>query len=237
MSIPEPQISSTLNTPQMPSILIYGPGKIGKTFTTATTSPRPLLINTDRATQGLDTQNIPKVDVDDVRQLPGILEKCRTDWVNDFDTYILDDITEVGEMFVRACHDETIVSEYGKKFKGESIYGELAIFMLDFIHRFRALSILGKFPVAICKEDKYAESNTGLTLFQPEFPGKKIRNRLPHMFSEIYHAEWWEDPQKVKHRVLRTRRNNQINAGSTSGKVGEIEFFNMSVILQKLTGN
>lgn len=232
-----PVIQTTLNMLYRPTFIVYGPGKVGKTYTCASTAPAPFVLNTDRGVESLRKLDIPYATISDTRQLDWFFQQAEGPFKGKYKTLILDDFTEVGDMFIRECDAGIHVNESGKAIKGKQIYGELGRFALPFIHRFRRLAELGYYVVLICKETKFQDSLTGATLRGPNFPGNVIKDLLDHLLSEIYHVELWTDPatQQV-HRTVRTKRTNQLAAGSRCGDLAEIEFLNLSAIFAKMEG-
>jgi len=74
----------------------------------------------------------------------------------------------------------------GKKANGESLYGDSAAACLNIIRDLRTLPNV--FVVLIFKQVSFRD-NIGRMSVTPCLPGKKVLSEIPHMTSEVWHAE------------------------------------------------
>lgn len=185
----------------------------------------------DHGLSSLRGYKIPYVTMEKWTDLDWFYDQCIGPWIGKVKTIIIDDLTAMGEMYLKDA-----LPRHKNKMQA---YGELNEWALDQIHRFRKLTDIGYYVVFLCKEEKVTDHTTGGLLWGPAFPGKAVQQMLDYLVEEVYHFELWTDPNepdptKNVHRVLRTKRTNQIAAGSRFGKLGEIEYANLQQIYQKM---
>lgn len=228
------EIKTTLGKHYEPTFVIYGAGKIGKTHLISTMS-RPFVGNLDRGTCSLGDFDIPYVDIMQSNQIDQFYDMVVANR-NNYDWVVIDDLTELGDLRMREMKSGIVKQKSGKAYENKmQMYGDMADWCLERMHKFRNLyAEYGLYVAFNCKEEKIHDPRTGGQIMGPMFPGKQIQNLLDHFCSEIYHLELWTDENQVSHRVLRTQRNNALDAGSRFGKLGELEFANMTAIIDKM---
>ncbi len=229
------QIQTTKNSKVSPVVLIYGAAGVGKTFLA---NPQDcsdaVVIDVDMGLSSLRSFDVPFLSVRKPEDIKNCLEMARLNNFGypkgeGFKTIILDDLTELGLLWLR-----TNKSSFKNPMKA---YGELADWAMQIIHDFRALSEIGFNVVFLCKEEKIQDHTTGGLIWNPAFPGKQIQGMLDYLVGEVFHMEIYVDPNdesQEKKRVFRTMRTPQIAAKSRYGKFGELEYANLNSIFSRM---
>lgn len=197
----------------------------------AATAPSPIIADVDCGLSSLRGVNIPFVTIEKWQDMDWFYAQCIGPWKGTHKTVIIDDLSAMGEMYL-------VDAKTRHKNKMQA-YGELNDWALTQIHRFRKLAEIGYYVVFLCKEEKIKDHNTGGLIWGPSFPGLAVTGMLDFLVGEVYHFELWTDPNNADlatntHRVLRTKRTNQIAAGSRFGKLGELELANLTSIYSKM---
>lgn len=219
------QIYTTNTVKVTPCVVLYGPAKSGKTRMIPT-CPAPFIISSDRGLASIRDKNIDFAPVASYTQFKEAIAFAKSSAANKYQTIVIDDLSEVAEQF--------LVEEKPKHKNLMQAYGVLNDEMMKIIREFRSIA---KFIVLICKQDKIKDETTGGLLFAPYIPGQAVQKMLPFLVDEVYHMESWTDTTTgTTYEVVRTKRDaqNQYEAGSRSGKLGEIEFANFTDIFQKI---
>lgn len=221
------QILTTASVQVTTHCLIYGPAKSGKTRLLAT-APNPIICSSDDGLSSIRESDIPFVAVRNWKETQDFVTwAINSQEAKRFHTICFDDLTEICEQF--------LVEERPRHKNTMQAYGRLNDEVMLLIRRLR--EIRGQHVVLIAKQERIKDELTGGMLYSAMIPGKAVQSTLPYLIGEVYHMEQWVDPQsKIAYEVLRTKRDpaNQYDAGSRSGKLGEIEFANLTAIFQKV---
>lgn len=230
------QIVSCANSSYIPHPLVYGPGKIGKTYL-ATTAEQPIIIDTDAGTGSLlEFPNIPRIPCPnwqtfETEIFPWVMEDRNSQKIGasikQFKTVFIDDLTELAEQF--------LVAEKPKHKNLMQAYGTLNDRMGELIRTIRVATHITF--VTICKRDRIQDGTTGGLIYGPMIAGRALGPQIPHLFGEIYHMEFWTNPNDGKaYRMFRTRRDaaSQYEAGTRSSKLHELEYANVKHVLDKI---
>jgi len=228
------QIQTTKNSKVSPVVLIYGAAGVGKSYlANPENCDRPIVIDLDKGLSSLRQFDVPFVSINSANDIQDCLNQAKGNFGyadgQGFKTIILDDLTEMGMMWLR---------QNKASFKNlMQAYGEMADWSMQIIHEFRALSEFGFNVVFLCKEEKIQDHSTGGLIWGPQFPGKQIQSMLDYLVGEVFHMEIYVDPadeSQQKHRVFRTVRTPQIAAKSRYGKFGELEYANLNSIFSRM---
>jgi hypothetical protein len=205
--------------------LIYGPAKSGKTRL-ALTAPNPIICDMDKGLSSIREANLPYIACPTFTAYMAFHRwVCTSPEAKPFQTIIIDDLTELAELF--------LVDEKPKHKNLMQAYGALNDTMMLLIRELRALP--DRNVVLLCKQEKIKDESTGALIYGPKIPGQAVGPMLPYLMGEVYHIEKWTDPNtKQTHDVLRTQRDNSVDAGSRSGKLGVFEFANLTNIFAKV---
>jgi AAA domain len=219
------KIQNTNTVKSQTHCLVYGPSKSGKTRLIPT-SPQPIICSTDNGLSSIREHQIPFVECKTYAEVQEFVE-----WVmkspdsKKFQTIVFDDLTEIGE--------QILIAEKPKHKNLMQAYGALNDEINFLIRKLRNLQ--DQNVVFICKQERIKDEATGGLIYGPKIPGQAVSQALPYLVGEVYHTEVWVDPKDSKsYEVLRTKRNNQCDAGSRSGKLGELELANLGAIFQKV---
>lgn len=203
--------------------LIYGRAKSGKTRL-APTAPKPFIVSTDAGLSSIREYDLPFHNVKAHKDYLLVEQAFQKGELSNYQTLIIDDLTELAEIFLteRKPHYKNL----------KQAYGDLNDEMMRVIRFWRCQEQIT--VVFICKEEKTKDEYTGAITYGPCIPGKAVSPMLPYLLGSVYHMEIWTDPATGKnHEVLRCKQNNQYEAGDRSGKLGELEFPNLSSIFAK----
>lgn len=205
--------------------LVYGPAKSGKTRL-ALTAPSPIICDLDKGLSSVREANLPYVQCQNFNEYMAFHKwLCGSKEAKQFSTPIIDDLTELGELF--------LVDEKPRHKNLMQAYGALNDCMMMLIRELRALQ--DRNIVFLCKQEKIKDEGTGALIYGPKIPGQAVGPMLPYLLGEVYHLEKWTDPNtKQTHDVLRTQRDNSIDAGSRSGKLAVFEFANLTNVFAKV---
>lgn len=226
------QIESTKNSTVSPAILIYGAAGVGKTYlANPETCESPIVVDVDMGLSSLRAFDVPFVSIKNPNDIAEFIQLVKSNFNdgNQFKTIILDDLTELGMMWLRLNK-----ASFKNPMKA---YGEMADWAMQIIHEFRGFTQLGYQVVFLCKEEKVQDQTTGGLIWSPAFPGKQIQNMLDYLVGEVFHMEIYVDPadeNQQKHRVFRTVRTPQIAAKSRYGKFGELEYADLTSIFSRM---
>lgn len=226
------QIESTKNSTVSPAILVYGAAGVGKTcLANPQTCESPIVVDVDMGLSSLRDFDVPFVSIKNPNDIAEFIQLVKSNFNNasQFKTIILDDLTELGMMWLRLNK-----ASFKNPMKA---YGEMADWAMQIIHEFRGFTQLGYDVVFLCKEERIADYTTGGLIWGPAFPGKQIQSMLDYLVGEVFHMEIYVDPAdetQQKHRVFRTARTPQIAAKSRFGKFGELEYANLISIFSRM---
>lgn len=205
--------------------LIYGPAKSGKTRL-ALTAPAPIICDLDKGLSSVREANLPYVQCGSYSQYLAFHKWVTTSpQAKQFQTIIIDDLTELAELF--------LIDEKPKHKNLMQAYGALNDAMMLLIRELRALQ--DKNVVLLCKQERVKDETTGGLIYGPKIPGQAVGPMLPYLVGEVYHIEKWTNPEdKQTYDVLRTVRDNSVDAGSRSGKLAPIEYANLAHVFAKV---
>lgn len=205
--------------------LIYGPAKSGKTRL-ALTAPAPIICDLDKGLSSVREANLPYVSCANYSSYLAFHKwVCTSPEAKQFQTVIIDDLTELAELF--------LIDEKPKHKNLMQAYGALNDAMMLLIRELRAIP--DKNVVLLCKQEKIKDENSGMILFGPKIPGQAVGPMLPYLVGEVYHIEKWTNPEdKQTYDVLRTQRDNAVDAGSRSGRLNVFEYANLANIFAKV---
>lgn len=204
--------------------LVYGKAGSGKT-TLCGTAPNPLIISAEAGLLSLRKKNIPVLIVKTAQDVWDALEWCRTDAVkNGIQTIALDSISEI---------TETILTNEKKKSKDpRQAYGEMATATIEMVKAFRDLP--GLHVIVTAKEIAATDPISGVARAQPTAPGQQVGPALPYLFDEVFHAATDKDQQGKTFHYLRTHAAFNADAKDRSGALDEIEYPDLTNIINKI---
>lgn len=190
------------------------------------TCPNPIVCSTDNGLSSIREFNIPFVECNFWKEVDDFITWIlKSNEAKKFDSFILDDLTEAAEQILKEEKPKT------KNIK--QAYGTLNDCIQGLIRDLR--TIKDKSVVLICKQERFINEMNGAISYGPLIPGKAVNQQLCNLLGEIYHTEtFFEQATGVTHEVLRTKANDQYEAGSRSGKLFELEPANLGYIFQKV---
>ncbi len=206
--------------------LVYGDSGVGKTVLCAT-APAPLIISAEAGLLSLAKVSIPVLVVNNIVDLNDIYK-----WITEsaeakqFQTICLDSISEIGEKVL--ANSKLIVKD------PRMAYGEMAEKLLLLVKAYRDLPYRNVYFSAKMEKDK--DEVSGMMLYQPMMPGKKIGPQLPYLFDEVFRLGVGKDQQGKDYRFLQTSADLQYVAKDRSGTLAAIEQPNLTYIFNKIKG-
>lgn len=211
------QIQSTNDLILGKSICLYGPGGSMKTRSILT-APNPIVLSTDEGLSVIRKEKaVPFCRAMKFADCIEFYQLCLNRFCNEFQTIVIDDVTEIAELHMRETNEASI-RKTGKKADGRQMFGDAAEAVLNLIRDFRVLPNV--FMIMIFKETKF-QDDMGRFSAWPDIPGKKILSKIPHMFSEIWHAEVINQQDEHGNIIpipcFRTHRMEGIEAKTRSG--------------------
>lgn len=218
------QIKSTSTVEISPHCIVFGPAKSGKTRLIPTLE-NPIICSTDSGLASIRGFNHACVECNNWNEVASFNEWATSDSAerNQFKEIVYDDLTEMAGLY--------LVMALAANKDGRKAYGQMGEEMMYF---FREMRKLKQQTVVLLSKEERIQNEKGELLYSPMLPGQALQPLVPYMFGQIYHMEAWTAPDGVVHEVLRCKRNNQIEAGDRSGKLGEIEFANLGEINRKV---
>lgn len=213
-------------------VLVYGRTGAQKTRL-ITTTPRPIILSTDKGLLSLSGFNIPVIEIEDLDDFEeafnylGLAEN-----INKWDTLCLDDASQLSRNIVVKYLNTK--NRSGGKMHGEAAYGAMQMDMEKIINNL--LNIKGKNVYVIAKQDR-VEDNLGKVTYTAKFEGRKLREYIPFKFDFFLHAYTVADPNGGKHPIsqLKSVQDDSYEAKDRTGKLEPIEFGNLTNLIAKVS--
>lgn len=202
--------------------LVYGHAGVGKT-TLSTTMPNPVIISAEGGLLSIKDSNIPYVEVSNMSDLNEIYSWLLTPEGNQFDSVILDSLSEIGEVVL--IHEKTQNKD------GRAAYGEMATQMTALIRAFRDLP--GKNVLMTAKVEK-SQDETGRMMYAPSMPGAKLGQTLPYFFDLVLALRVEKDADGVAQRALMCDSDGLWMAKDRSGKLQAWEQPDLGAIIKEI---
>ena len=206
-------------------ILVYGKAGTGKT-TLCGTAPAPLIINAESGLLSLRGKSIPVVSIKTMQDVWDVFTWLGSPAAADIQTVCVDSISEIAEVL--------LASEKRKTKDPRQAYGALNEEMVTLVKAFRDLP--KKHVVVTAKEAMSTNDVTGVVTYGAASPGRTVGPALPYLFDEVLHASTGRDQAGKVYHYLRTRADMQIDAKDRSGVLDEIEYPDLTNIINKIKG-
>lgn len=202
--------------------LIYGKSGVGKT-PLLITAPGMCLISAEKGL--LSVQRMRATACIVINSYPEMIEVMtwcyQSQEAKQFYTFGLDSVSEIAELVLAK---ELSINKDPRK-----AYGNLATEMIKLAKYFR--DIPTKNTVLIAKEEYDKDETTGVTLYQPQFPGQKLGPAMPYYFDETLRMV-----EINGQRALATKLNFQQFARDRSGNLAEYEPPDLTHVFRKILG-
>ena len=204
--------------------LVYGAAGVGKT-TLCGTAPSPLIISAEAGLLSLRRKNIPVLIVNSIQDVRDALAWCKVNAVaQKIQTVCLDSISEI---------TETCLTDHKKRTKDpRAAYGDMATEIVELVKSFRDLPSLHVLVTA--KQVVYTDPISGSNKAGPTAPGQTVGPALPYLFDEVFHAATDKDGAGQTYHYLRTKASYNADAKDRSGSLDEIEFPDMTNVINKI---
>ena len=204
--------------------LVYGAAGSGKTSLCGT-APSPLIISAEAGLLSLRSQSHPVLTINNAAELDEAFNWCQMEAVkNGIKTVCLDSISEIVEQILK--------DEKSKTKDPRAAYGEMANKAIDIAKRFRDLP--GLHVLITAKQVTATDPITGVAKAQPTAPGQQVGPALPYLTDLVLHAATDKDAEGKTFYYLRTRAAFNAEAKDRSGALDELEYPNMTNIIQKV---
>jgi hypothetical protein len=213
LSVPQIHSTAQVGVTQGLKGIVYGMSGKGKTVLGAS-APRPLFLSAERGLLSLRRFNLPYINIDSLVTLRNAFDWCSTPKANQFDTLILDSLSEVAEI--------TLAEQKGKTKDGRKAYGDMAEIITEIAKDFR--DIPRKHCVLICKQGTAVDGPSGARFNLPAFPGQQLEKWAPYWYDFIFQLETFsgEQPGQIV-RALRTQPDQYNQAKDRSGALATWE--------------
>lgn len=213
-------------------ILVYGRSGMGKTMLCAT-MPDACILSAENGLLSLSEANqlrvfkksvdIPVIHVTCLKDLEDAYEFLTENEHGKLLNPCLDSVTEIAE--------QVLINELKKCSDPRQAYGELHSKMMVILRDFRDMP--GRHVLFIAQEEARAQNEA--TLFGPAMPGKKLGQKSPYVFDEVFHMGIGKTPEGVEYRFLQTTPDVQYDAKDRSGCLDAVEEPNLSNVIAKIT--
>lgn len=206
-------------------MLVYGIAGSGKT-TLATTCPNPIIISAEAGLLSIKDADLPYIQVskiDDVYEAYSWLTE--TDEGKQFDTIVLDSISEIGEVCL--SHEKATAKD------PRAAYGNMQDLMQGIIRAFR--DIPDRHILFTAKVEKQ-QDEMGKILYSPSMPGNKMGQALPYFFDLVMALRVEKDDEGKNQRALQCDTDGIWQAKDRSGKLDAWELPDVSDLINKISG-
>lgn len=207
-------------------LVLYGASGTGKTVMGAT-APNPIYISAEKGLLSLANQDIPYIEVKSLNSLDEAYKYCRK---SDFDTIVIDSISEVTQTVLDQTRKELLAASSTGKIDVRQAYGKIAESIGFMIRNFRDID--GKNVVFIAKERKVENDDDGTITFEAYLPGKVLPFDLPYLVDEVLCLQI----SKKGERFLQTQIDRKRICKDRSGRLDEFERPDLTAIFNKIKG-
>lgn len=208
-------------------LVLYGASGVGKTVMGAT-APNPIFISAEKGLLSLANQDIPYIEV---KSLDSLDEAYKYTRKSEFDTIVIDSISEVTQTVLDQTRKELISNSSTGKIDVRQAYGKIAESIGFMIRNFRDID--GKNVVFIAKERKVEDEDSGTITFEAYLPGKVLPFDLPYLVDEVLCLQI----SKKGDRFLQTQIDRKRICKDRSGKLDEFERPDLTAIFDKIRGD
>lgn len=203
--------------------LVYGQAGAGKT-TLATTMPKPIIISAEGGLLSISGSDIPFVEVSTMDGLFEVYQWLTTAEADQFDSVILDSISEIGEVVL--IHEKKVNKD------GRAAYGEMQVKLTEIIRAFRDLP---KHVLMTAKLEK-TQDEMGRVLYGPSMPGAKMGQQIPYFFDTVFALRVEKDAEGNTRRALMCDSDGLWQAKCRIHGVNTWEAPDMGAIIDKVGG-
>jgi hypothetical protein len=214
-------------------MIAYGVAGTGKT-PLMSTAPRPVLLAVEPGLRSMSKSNVPTWVAYDNGGRPDPKRISEfMDWIfssheaKNYDTVGIDSISQTAEVILAEIEKQ---GEKGGKFaNGKAAYGEMSRRTMEIAN---ALYYMPNKHVYMIAKLGHVEEG-GVQRRRPHFPGQDLNVKMPHLFDEILYLAPVNIPGVGERVAFRTKNTSDITARDRSGNLDELEFPNLSAIIQK----
>lgn len=202
-------------------LLVYGAAGVGKTFL-ASTCPRPIILSAEAGLLSLRAFDIPAIIIKSVQDLTAAHALLTGPGGADYDTIILDSISEIAEVILSHAKAQTK--------DPRAAYGELADKTTMLIRAFR--DITNKNVVFIAKAG--TKEYDGIPMTGPSMPGNSLTQGIAYFFDEVAVMRIGKTPEGVAYRFLQFQPDFSHIAKDRSGALTAIEEPHLGKLFAKI---
>jgi hypothetical protein len=202
-------------------LLVYGQAGVGKTCLAATCN-RPIILSAEAGLLSLRAHDIPAIVIKSVQDLTMAHALLSGPAGNDYDTIILDSISEIAEVILSHAKAQTK--------DPRAAYGELADKTTMLIRAFRDLP--NKNVVFIAKSG--TKEVDGVPVTGPSMPGNSLTQGISYFFDEVAAMRIGKTPEGVAYRYLQFQPDFSHTAKDRSGALSAIEEPHLGKLFAKI---
>lgn len=199
--------------------LVFGPPGCGKT-PLLNTAPRPVLLAIEPGMLSMRGSNIPTCMAETPEKIDDFFNWLFSSREADqYDTVGIDSVSEMSYRY--------LVPELKKHKDGRKAYGEMSSKV--FPHLSNLYYMRNKHAYLIAKQTTDESGK-----YIPQFEGKDLGTKVPHMYDEILHLAKANVPGQGEVVALRCKEAYNILARDRGGKLAEYEFPHLGNLFNKI---
>lgn len=198
--------------------LIYGPPGGGKT-PLLNTAPRPVLLAIEPGLLSMRGSTIPTCMAETPEKIDDFFNWLfNSREADQYDTVGIDSVSEMSYRY--------LLPELKKHKDGRKAYGEMSAKVFPLLSNLYYMR--NKHAYLIAKQ------TTDENRYIPQFEGKDLGSKVPHMYDEILHLAKANVPGQGEVIALRAKDAYNILARDRSGKLAEFEFPHLGNLFNKI---
>ena len=204
-------------------IALFGESGVGKTWQIGTLR-RPFIISSEKGLLTLNSLglDIPYVEVTNMDELKEARIALSKDHYDDYDTLVIDSVTEIAELCLSALKKST-------KDKRQA-YGDTQDQVSDELRNF--FSITGKDIVMIFKSGRIEDKDTGKVSYAPIANNDKFSAKIPYLFDEVLALRVGKNNEGNISRYIQTQNDGTYACKDRSGFLYQEEEANLGQIIE-----
>lgn len=200
-------------------VLCYGPPGGGKT-PLLSTAPRPVLCAIEPGMLSMRGSNVMTAMCDTPEKIDDFFQWLfNSREADQFDTVGIDSVSEMSYRY--------LVPELKKHKDGRKAYGEMSQKVFPYLSNLYYMRNKHTYLIA-----KQTTDDSGKRV--PQFEGKDLGSKVPHMYDEILHLAKAAIPGVGEVMALRTREAVDILARDRSGRLAEFEQPHLGNLFNKI---
>lgn len=203
--------------------LVYGAPGTGKTPLIGSL-PRPVILATEPGLLSMKGSTIPTWEADTCPKIEEFFQWFnQSHEANEFDSLAIDSVSQMAEIYLK--------KNLKKERHGLKAYGNMATEVMEhletlYYRKYKHIYLIAKMVVN--------DEGGGTLRKRPYFPGKELNVKIPHLYDEILFIDHVQvQGQQGMQKAIRTQGTINIEARDRSGKLAELEPWDMGALFNK----